>query len=358
MNYDGEVRALRESVKTRRILVTSDIHGNLDGLKALLDKMEYAPGVDALVIVGDLVQKGTQNLNTVRYAMQLAKAENVFVLMGNNDLFTLTDTDQNIFNHFRKLPGRTVLHEMAVELGLPLPESTEDTHAIREKAAEALAPELDFLRGLPHVLETDRFIFAHAGLSSEDLEHQDLGFVLAEPRFHQTVSHKFSKTLLVGHWPTSNYDTDLVCCAPLYNSEYNVLSIDGGNNVKDFRQLNGVILDNQTGEWAWTFTDSFPKIRADHAQAYRAGRGIVWPDNHVEVIERGDEFSRCRAVETGVELVVPNDSFYEDASGLRCVDMTDTHLGVVEGETLSVLREFDDRLLVKNDCGEVGFYFA
>lgn len=357
MKFDGDVRVIHENIKTGRILVTSDIHGDLDGFKALLEKMEYTPVVDTLVIIGDLVQKGTQNLGTVRCIMELAKAQNVFVLMGNNDLFTLVDTDQNIFNHFKHHFGRTVLYESATALGLPLPETVEEAHAVREQAEREFAAEFDFLRSLPHILETDKFLFAHAGLADEDLEHQDLEYVLATPRFHETADHRFSKLLLVGHWPSSNYRADSLNYAPLYNAECNTLSIDGGTNLKDFGQLNGVILDSETGEWTWVCADNFPKFQAPHAQAPRGGTAITWLENAVELAERGDEFSRCRALKDGVELDIPNSFFYEDERGLRSVDITDTRLGVEEGETLSVLREFSDRLLVKNDRGIAGFYF-
>lgn len=357
MKFDGDVRVMRENIKTKRILVTSDIHGDLDGFRALLEKMEYTPVVDTLVIIGDLVQKGTQNLGTVRCIMELAKASNVFVLMGNNDLFTLVDTDRNIFNHFKRHFGRTVLYESAVALGLPLPETVEEAHAVREQAERAFAAEFGFLRSLPHILETDKFLFAHAGLADENLEHQDLEYVLATPRFHETAEHRFSKLLLVGHWPSSNYRADSLNYAPLYNAECNTLSIDGGTNLKDFGQLNGVILDNDTGEWTWVCVDNFPKFHAPHAQEASDGAVIVWPDNAVELIERGDEFSRCRALKNGVELDIPNGFLYEDEHGLRSVDTTDTRLGVEEGEALSVLREFSDRILVKNDRAEAGFYF-
>ena len=357
MKFDGDVRVIREHIKTKRILVTSDIHSDLDGFRALLEKMEYTPQVDTLVIIGDLVQKGTQNLGTVRCIMELVKSQNVFVLMGNNDLFTLEGNDEEIFNHFKRHFGRTVLYESAVALGLPLPETVEEAHAVREQAERAFAAEFDFLRSLPHILETDKFLFAHAGLADESLEHQDLEYVLATPRFHETAEHRFSKLLLVGHWPSSNYRADSLNYAPLYNAECNTLSIDGGTNLKDFGQLNGVILDNETGEWTWVCVDNFPKLRAPHAQAPHGGTAITWPENAVELIERGDEFSLCRALKNGAEMDIPNGFLYEDEHGLCSVDITDARLGVREGETLSVLREFGDRILVKNDRAEAGFYF-
>ncbi len=357
MEWNGEVRVLRANIATRRILVTSDIHGDPDGLKALLANLAYTPGEDSLVILGDMVQKGARNLDTVRYVMELAKAENVFVLMGNNDLFTLEGTDEELLTHAREFPGRSVLGEMAAEMGLPFPADVGETRAIREKAEQVFSKELDFLRGLPHILETEKFLFAHAGLTDENLERQELEYVLAAPRFHETVTHTFSKMLLVGHWPATNYRTDGLNYAPLYSESHNVLSIDGGNNLKSFGQLDGVILDSATGSWGWVGVDNFPKMRTTHAQSADDGTCIVWPDNSVELIERGSEFSRCRAAKNGIELDIPNEFLYEDKSGLRCSDITDTRLGVDEGETLSIVREFSDRLLVKNDRGEVGFLF-
>lgn len=357
MKFDGKVRVIRPNITTKRILVTSDIHGNLDALKALLDKMAYTPQVDTLIILGDLVQKGTQNLGTIRHVMELAKAENVFVLMGNNDLYTLEGEDDEIFNHFKHHFGRTVLYESATALGLPLPETVEEAHAVREQAERAFAAEFDFLRSLPHILEADKFLFAHAGLADENLEHQNLEYVLAQPEFYKTASHRFSKLLLVGHWPSSNCRSDALDYSPFYNEECNLLTIDGGTNLKDFGQLNGVILDSETGGWTWVCVDNFPKIRAAHAQEATDGAVIVWPNNAVELIERGDEFSRCRALKDGVELDIPNGFLYEDERGLRSVDITDARLGVREGETLSVLREFSDRVLVKNDRGIAGFWF-
>ena len=68
----------------RRVLAISDIHGNLDYLKNLLQKVNFS-SADALVLVGDLTEKGPDSLGVVRYVMQLAQGGNVWALKGNCD---------------------------------------------------------------------------------------------------------------------------------------------------------------------------------------------------------------------------------------------------------------------------------
>lgn len=337
MEFHHPVRVVRAQLKTRRALVTSDIHGSLDLFKALLKKLQYKPGEDTLVIIGDLVQKGSQNLDTIRFVMELSKLENVFVLMGNNDLFTLEGPDREIFEHGSYFRECSMLGEMAMAMGLPFPKSVKETHVLREKAKGAFPEEHRFLQDLPHVLETEQFLFAHAGLQSEDLERQELEYVLSVPRFHETVNCTFHKLLLTGHWPTANYRRDKLSNAPLYNQSRHVLSIDGGNRVKTFGQLNGVILDPRTGGWFWDSVDNFPKIRAPFSQKARSGSVITWPENHVELLEQGEHTSLCRIRKTGEQVELPNELLYTDDEGLRTDDFTSDLLEVSAGEELAVV---------------------
>ncbi len=358
MEFNHPVRVVRAKLKTGRTLVTSDIHGKSDLLKALLEKLEYKPGEDTLVIIGDLVQKGRQNLGTVRFVMELAKRENVFVLMGNNDLFTLEGPDKEIFDHASYVRERSVLGEMALAMGLPFPESVEAAHALREKAELAFPGELAFLRGLPHILETEKFLFAHAGLQSEELERQELEYVLSVPRFYETVKHPFRKLLLVGHWPVANFRTDCLSNAPLYHEACNVLSIDGGNTLKSFGQLVGVVLDNETGRWTWDGVDDFPKLQAPCSQKARPGAAITWPENYVEVLERKNGRALCRSQKDGTRLDIPESFLYEDCGNgiYRTDDVTSKKLPVEKGEELSLIWQGEDRMLVMKN-GEAGFLF-
>ena len=82
-DYPARVERL-ELAAHRRILVISDIHGNLPFLKALLDKVGFCRE-DELIIDGDFLEKGSESLETLRYIMELSRGGNVHSLCGNCD---------------------------------------------------------------------------------------------------------------------------------------------------------------------------------------------------------------------------------------------------------------------------------
>ena len=341
-------------LNTERILAVSDIHGNLDLFDRLLEKMEYRPGEDALVIIGDLVQRGSQNLDVIRRCMELAKLPNVTVLQGNNDLFVLSDRYERLLEVLGYYGERAFHGEIAKTLGLPLPQTVEEMKALCEKGREAYPEEHAFLADRPHILETEHYLFAHAGLASENLDEQELKYVIEQDRFLEKGTHVFQKMLLVGHWPVANYRTDALSNAPLYNSKKNVLSIDGGNGVKQFGQLNGVILDQETGKWSWTCVDGFETILAPCSQAAQSGTVVTWPENYVDLLESFEDYSRCRVWKTGAEIEIPNSFLYQDEGTFRTSDITSIRLQVEKGEPLSVIWRSHDRMLVMKN-GEAGF---
>lgn len=348
------LRVLRKEPGTKRILAVSDVHGERGLLDGLLKKLDYRPEEDALVVVGDVVQRGRENLAALRRVMELAKLENVFVLLGNNDDFLEHGRDEKVFEHTSFFRERSLLGDMLLHAGLELPKSVEETCLLRRKAEELYPEEHRFLRERPHILETERFLFAHAGLQGEAPEEEDRDFVLATASFHETAEHVFSKLLVVGHWPAANYHRDVLSCAPVYNERHNILSIDGGNVVQRVGQLVGVILDNETGNWSWTSVNGFPKIKAPCSQEARPGTLVTWPENYVELLERGEAFSRCRVKKDGTVLVIPNEFLFKDGEKLRTDTITGALLSVERGEEVGVVKDLGDRLLIVKN-GEAGF---
>ena len=71
-----------------RIIAISDIHGNLAYLRGLTDKLHLRAD-DALVLLGDLVEKGPESLATLRYAMALRERCRVYPVLGNCDFWHL-----------------------------------------------------------------------------------------------------------------------------------------------------------------------------------------------------------------------------------------------------------------------------
>ena len=63
--------------------VMSDIHGCYSELMKMLEKIKFDPKKDELIIAGDIVDRGPENLQMLRYME--SKPESVMFLMGNHD---------------------------------------------------------------------------------------------------------------------------------------------------------------------------------------------------------------------------------------------------------------------------------
>lgn len=353
-----KAKAIFADTGDSRVIAVSDIHGNLPLLKKLLKKCGYQPGQDALVIVGDFIEKGPDCLGTLRYLMELAKEEKVYVLSGNCDSFLWTASAEQMWEYTNYWQERELLWQMGTEAGISIPVKPADMEAFRQRLKELYPEEYRFLQNRPQILETESFFFAHAGLQGEDLEDQDLEYVLSVPWFPRGTEHRFSKLLVVGHYPTANYRNECINSSPYFHSGQNVLTIDGGNMIKTFGQLNGVVLDSTTGTWQWRSVREGDVFEAPHSQEEKPAQAVViWPNNRIEKIERREYGFLCREVESGACLVIPEEFLYDWNGELHTDDMTDKLLAVAEGERVTVLRRYGDRLLIAKEDGEVGWFF-
>jgi len=64
-----------------RSIVIGDVHGCLNELKALVQKLDYRQGDDHIIFVGDLIDRGPYPVETVAYAMQLG----AYTIRGNHE---------------------------------------------------------------------------------------------------------------------------------------------------------------------------------------------------------------------------------------------------------------------------------
>ena len=152
----------------KRILVVSDIHGNLPYLQGALDKVGFCDD-DILIIDGDFLEKGRQSLDTLHYVMELAEKGNTYVLRGNCDGWHAPfdtpgeDALRGLLHYMlHPKPGRSpgLIWEMCREAGLEVSEDM-NLEELRRVITSRFAPELDFLRSLPKCWETFKRSFCY-----------------------------------------------------------------------------------------------------------------------------------------------------------------------------------------------------
>jgi predicted phosphodiesterase len=342
--------------KNKRIIAISDIHGSLNLFQMLLEKVLYTQN-DILFLVGDLIEKGNMSLKTLRYIIKLAKENEVYIVSGNCD--TIWEDikgeidDENLLRYmiFRK---NSILNEMCHELSIEVNKDS-DIKYIKKQIMENFSYELDWLEQLPHIIETENFIFAHAGITSQNLEEQDASKVMKSDAFLEQ-GLAFSKYVVVGHWPTANYGKEKGCCNPIINKEQKIISIDGGNIIKTEGQLNALIINNDdTESISYVTIDDLPKgVIIENQSANSNTIQISWMDNAVEVIKEEEEFSLCSHISSSHRLWIKNTMLFKTKDGVRCYDCTDYFLQLSKGDIVSIIEKSNNQTLIKKD-GTIGW---
>ncbi|MEG2008480.1 MAG: metallophosphoesterase [Oscillospiraceae bacterium] len=354
-----------ELSQTGRIIAISDVHGNLPYLKALLQKLRLEPG-DELVLCGDMLEKGPYSLDTLRFIMELSARRRVLMLLGNCDgwhpeLDTPTDFSEAFVKDYLLTNGAGwgpgLLSQMCAEIGFKISASM-DMNAFRAALRAAFVPELDFLRALPHVIETPNYTFVHGGLPEGDPETWD-GWRCMKNDDYMRQGRHFDKWLIVGHYPVVLYGGDITCANPIVDRESKIISIDGGCVLKDDGQLNALIIPyDGSSDFGLVSYDDFPLRRIKTAQSASARSTYIrWGDNEVEVLRAGGEFSRCRHVRTGYELDILTKYLSADKGVVRCNDCTDYVLPLAAGDEVSVVELTGRGALVKHK-GVSGWYYG
>lgn len=361
--WHGKAKTEYPDTEGRRLLAVSDIHGNLEYFDGLLKKAGWNIQADELFIVGDFLEKGKSSLNVLKNVMDLYSKGHVHVIAGNCDTWSVMFSqnpvnDPRLLAYFRRMKCG-IIWDMCESLGIDL-ENAKNLDECRRLLPQAYQKELTFLTSLNTAAETEHYIFVHSGMNrAKPLTENTQDEVLKHDffRIDAPKAKPEDKWIIAGHTPVVLYRENTVNANPLIDREKKLISIDGGCVLKDDGQLNMLIIPYEGSEdFTFTYYDPFPEaIVEDTQEASEHSWYIRWGDNEVEVLERGEEFSRCRHTRTGYEADILTKYLFTRERITRCNDCTDYYLPLSPGDTVSIVEECSDRYFVKHN-GISGWY--
>ncbi|EJQ72066.1 hypothetical protein IG7_01853 [Bacillus cereus HuA2-4] len=326
-----------------RVIVISDIHGELNLLKELLHKVNFKDD-DYLIINGDLCEKGNDSIGVVNYVMDLVVSKpNVYVVEGNCEVVVEALVNENpaLINYLctRK---NTIFNEWLGKLNITVNEES-DIREVKNILMSYFSKEIKWLTELPTAIETEDYIFVHAGLEDrENWRQTDRKNAIAMPEsFYK--SHRADKYVIVGHWPVVNYSKEAPSNNPVIDKEKKIIAIDGGNAIKEAGQLNAFIIQRTTSgdTFSYTYVDHFPQyeVLADfNANSVMQG-GVTYPHYYIEPVERMKGFTVCKQLGTNELLHVKNEYIKQLESGEYTVktDISCAQLSVRNGDVVSLI---------------------
>ncbi|MGE8012044.1 metallophosphoesterase [Bacillus mycoides] len=326
-----------------RVIIISDIHGELDLFKELLHKVNFKDD-DYLIINGDLCEKGNDSIGVVNYVMDLVVSKpNVYVVEGNCEVVVEALVNENpaLINYLctRK---NTIFNEWLGKLNITVNEES-DIREVKNILMSHFSKEIKWLTELPTAIETEDYIFVHAGLEDrENWRQTDRKNAIAMPEFFNK-SHRADKYVIVGHWPVVNYSEEAPSNNPVIDKEKKIIAIDGGNAIKEAGQLNAFIIQRTTlgDTFSYTYVDHFPQyeVLADfNANSVMQG-GVTYPHYYIKPVERMKGFTVCKQLGTNELLHVKNEYIKQLESGEYTVktDISCAQISIRKGDTVSLI---------------------
>ncbi len=353
----------------KRILVTSDIHGHLSYFKKVLEKASFGDD-DILFIVGDMIEKGPENLKTLRYIMELCKQGNVIPLIGNVDAYRMKLiyelSEENVCDFYnyilnlRRWTGTSFYEELANECGYAI-NKPEDILLSKQDVIIHFEDEFEFISNLPTVVETQKYIFVHGGLREKQVSDNINKSVLALTKFDafaENTPYIFDKYVIAGHWPVVLYGSDIPQMNPIINRDKKIISIDGGCGVKKDGQLNLLIIpdiNSSVDDLSHMSYDEIPSLYAlENQKPSNDSIYISWINREIRILDKGEEFSYIEHIKSGRKLHIPNSCLRNETESF---DYTDYVLPVNKGDRLSIISRNSKGYIVKKD-GVIGWYYG
>lgn len=190
----------------KRILAISDIHGCYDEFNKLLGVVNYDSSKDQLVLLGDYVDRGKDNLKTIQFVKELVSYGAV-ALRGNHDQMFIDfvkhpNSYVHVANYIRN-GGTDTLRNMVHNFD----NYQWHNDSYKQWAEEILLnypDEFSFMEDeLLYYHETDDHIFVHAGINSflDDWKNTSKDEMIWIREQFLDNPHNLDKTVVHGHTP-------------------------------------------------------------------------------------------------------------------------------------------------------------
>jgi serine/threonine protein phosphatase 1 len=192
-----------------KIFAIGDMHGCLDKLKELMNKIGIDKQNDTLVLIGDYIDRGESCREVVDYVIRLKdEFKKTICLLGNHEQMLMRFLDGVDEEIYLNNGGRMTLRSYGILL-------SDD---IQERKLKIPAEHRQFFESLLPYYETDNYIFVHAGLKPGfPLKEQSLEDILWIRYEFIETKDDFGKIVVFGHTPLFS---------PLINK--NMIGIDTG----------------------------------------------------------------------------------------------------------------------------------
>lgn len=166
-------------MENKRTIIVGDVHGCLDELKALLDKVKFSPGSDRLIVAGDLVDRGPDSAGVVRFVR-----ENGECVLGNHEAKLM----RRWRHHQRKL--------REPNYKIPMKPSEDQEATLARLSME----DVSWLSGLPAFIDLPEhnILVVHAGvIPGQEVARQPVE-VLTMVRFISEKNHRMQPLIMPG----------------------------------------------------------------------------------------------------------------------------------------------------------------
>jgi serine/threonine protein phosphatase 1 len=211
----------------------------------------WDPEKELLVINGDMVDRGENPFETVKFIHEMKKSnpQSIIVLKGNHEELFLKwlDSPADYSSHYMCCGGLQTVDSFLNQRRQITELSSE---VLMAEAIQTGFPEIiHFLRDLPIYHEHGKYVIVHAGVRLRDNEHwsesqSNVMLWIRDDFFSETVPNKTEKVFIFGHTPTHGIYNGSSTDIWVSNCQTKV-GIDGGAVYGG--TLNGLKIDIKTG---------------------------------------------------------------------------------------------------------------